>query len=142
MCSHGEKQINQYTKVTSHVQNKSSTGDRMDFEKKMGQEMNMILDFMGNTCKHNIIKCTEWNLQKRVRIGFVFGMTRLCDEVILLMICYPIMKNLITILNTYIMIFTNGNAFSFMCETLRCVFSYTIKRILICIWILWVCKIN
>ncbi len=45
--------------VMVHVKNKSRTGDTMDFEKKTGHEMKIILDFMGNTCKHVLMKCTK-----------------------------------------------------------------------------------
>ncbi len=142
MLSHEKRNQSTHQSVIAHIQNKPSTRDRIDFEKKMVQEMSMILDFGENSCKNDIIKCTEWDLQTRVRIGFVFAMTSLCDEVILWIICYPVMKDFIKILNTWFMIFTNDSAFSFMSETLRCVSSYTIRMILIWIWILLIWRIN
>ncbi len=45
--------------VITHVKKKSATTDTMDFEKKSGHELNIIFDFMTNTCKSIIRKCTK-----------------------------------------------------------------------------------
>ncbi len=68
--------------VMVYVKNKSSTRDRMDFEKKTGHKMNIVFDFMGNTCKYVMIKDTKWNTQKRVRIDLILETICPCNEVI------------------------------------------------------------
>ncbi len=45
--------------VMVHVKNKLLTRDRMDFGKTMEHEMNIIFDFIANSCKDEIIQCTK-----------------------------------------------------------------------------------
>ncbi len=48
--------------VMVHVKNKSSTRDRIDFEKKMKHDIDVIFDLEGNTRTHVMTTYTKWNI--------------------------------------------------------------------------------
>ncbi len=119
--SHCHMNKNQRTlqSVMLHVKNKLLTRDGMDFGKTMEHEMNIIFDFMANSCKYEIIQCTKWEIPMRVRIDFVGEMIRGCNEVIFWITCYSNMHDIVIIIIAYFMVLVNGNVFSIMSRTLR-----------------------
>ncbi len=81
--------------VMVYFKSKSPTRDRINFEKKIEHEMNMILDFMESTCTYVIIKYTKSDTQAMVRVGLDFGTISGCSEFTSWIICYSIRRILL-----------------------------------------------
>ncbi len=90
-------------KFAVHMKNKSSTRDRIDFEKKKRHEVNVICDFMGNTFTYLIIKYAKWKPQKTVRIGLVLKMICGRNALIFMITCFSNKKDINAIISNYFM---------------------------------------
>ncbi len=96
-------------RVMAYLKNKSLTKDRIDFGKTLEHEMNVFLEFIGNTCVYVIIKYTKWKTQTRVRMVLVLEMICRSIDVIFWILCYSIMKDIIVTYNIYVMLLINDN---------------------------------
>ncbi len=93
----------------AYIKSKSSTQGRIDFLKKMGHQLNGIVDFIRNECTYVIKKYQKWNTQTGVRIGLIAEMICTCNEFIFWMMCYLLMTNIIILIILFFMALTNGN---------------------------------
>ncbi len=77
--------------------------DRMDFEKTMGHDMDVIFDLMGITCAHVMITYIKRNTQASLRMDLVIGTTCGCNEIIPWTIRYSFIIDFLIILIIYFM---------------------------------------
>ncbi len=80
----------------------------------MEHHVNVIVDFMGNSCAYVIIKYKKWNTQTGFGTGLILEMICTCNEVTFKRMGHSIITDMIIIIITSFMILTNITI-CFMC---------------------------